>query len=114
MQDIIVARILTKLQVELLNLEDAVKKQDTKKMEEVITGKEELLKQLKLLMVEKISNKRNENKAAIERLSDLLSKQILIFNELKAKYATEEQLIKSSQMIDLLLEEIRSKQQSVE
>jgi hypothetical protein len=89
MQDIIVARILTKLQVELLNLEDAVKKQDTKKMEEVITGKD----------------KRNENKAAIERLSDLLSKQILIFNELKAKYATEEQLIKSSQMIDLLLKE---------
>jgi predicted metal-dependent hydrolase len=118
MPDLIVQRILTKLLIEHHNLEEAVKEQDTEQIEEIATRKEELLKQLKLLMCEKtgISETKNNgasHAAAIESLGHLLSEQILKFNELKAKGASEEKLSKSALFIDLLLEEIALKQQLV-
>jgi hypothetical protein len=104
-QDLTAAAILTKLLTELHNLEEAVTKHDAAKVEEIATGKEELLEQLKLVM--------HKEPVSLEYLSDLLSKQILKFDDLKARAATEEQLARSSQLIELLLEEIKLKQQLV-
>jgi predicted metal-dependent hydrolase len=118
MQDLIVERILAKLLIEHHNLEEAVKKHDTKQIEETATRKEELLKQLKLLMCQQPGTSETKNSdasqaAAIESLGHLLSEQILKFDELKAKGASEEKLSKSALFIDLLLEEIALKQQLV-
>jgi predicted metal-dependent hydrolase len=118
MQDLIVERILAKLLIEHHNLEEAVKEHDTKQIDKIATRKEELLKQLKLLMCEKpgtseTKNNNGSHSAAVEYLGHLLSEQILKFNELKAKGASEEKLSKSALFIDLLLEEIALKQQLV-
>jgi hypothetical protein len=115
MQDLIVARILNKLLIEHHNLEEAVKIHNTEKIDEIATRKEELLKQLKLMVGKKpaishMQNKDTSNAVAIKYLSDLLSEQILKFNELKTKGATEEKLAKSALFIDFLLKEIELKQ----
>jgi hypothetical protein len=118
MQDLIVQRILTKLLIEHHNLEEAVKRQDTEQINEIATRKEELLKQLKLFMCQQPATSKTKNNGAsrsvaIEYLGHLLSEQILKFNELKTKGASEEKLSKSALFIDLLLEEIALKQQLV-
>jgi hypothetical protein len=118
MQDLIVQIILTRLLIEHHNLEEAVKQHDTEEIDQIATRKEELLKQLKLMMCQQPGTSETRNSdashtAAVESLGHLLSEQILNFNELKERGASQEKLSKSALFIDLLLEEIALKQQLV-
>jgi hypothetical protein len=56
----------------------------------------------------------NDITAAMEVLSDLLSEQILKFDELKANGASEEDLKKSVRKIDFLLKEIDLRNQQLQ